>query len=499
MKIAYFLDVDNGAGGAGILLIRLASIMARKNEVIVFIPCDSNKVPNKEYVDRCNRASLPYSCIHFSSSYNMLHIDYLLAQESIHTIRDCLVYYKVDIIHSTQLNIAVEEAARQLKIPHVMSTYSINPKEFLIDYGDLYAKYHLCDSELYSDIWKKNLHVISKCIRPVSQLDKIVEKKEKEDNIFRFLMLGNIHPWKNQLEAIKAIAMCRQYQIELFILGSEDPEYAKKCKEYVTENNLCDTVHFLGFKSDVTDMLILCDALICASTRESFPSSIVEAMSYDLSIISTPVAGIPEILKNKKNAFVSQGYDCYSIFQAIEEFLVAVNTKTICNIKSDMHNTWKLYMSPCVIYEQLYNYYDEIIKKKYCYESSFYELAKKVFEIEEKVKGSDNFTFFKPRCLYYTFLEKKLYGKKILIWGCGMLGNYTVELIHLLDANIQIEAMIDSNKSGYYYNYPIIKKEEIVKYKNYYILISFYNEHEKAIAYLEELGFSYNENFWLCI
>ena len=54
MKIAYFLDVDNGAGGAGILLIRLASIMARKNEVIVFIPCDSNKVPNKEYVDRLN-------------------------------------------------------------------------------------------------------------------------------------------------------------------------------------------------------------------------------------------------------------------------------------------------------------------------------------------------------------------------------------------------------------------------------------------------------------
>lgn len=59
------------------------------------------------------------------------------------------------------------------------------------------------------------------------------------------------------------------------------------------------------------------DAFILPSYNEGLPISILEAMSYNLPIISTSVGGIPEILKNGYNGFLIRPGDKKALKNAI--------------------------------------------------------------------------------------------------------------------------------------------------------------------------------------
>ena len=50
-------------------------------------------------------------------------------------------------------------------------------------------------------------------------------------------------------------------------------------------------------------------SVILPSYNEGLPISVLEAMSYSLPIISTKVGGIPEILKNEENGYITQVSD----------------------------------------------------------------------------------------------------------------------------------------------------------------------------------------------
>ena len=117
-------------------------------------------------------------------------------------------------------------------------------------------------------------------------------------------MLGSVCPRKNQMAAIKVIEqIIGLHDIELHIAGDLNNDYGYKCRQYVENQNLDKAVVFHGFVSEITSLLKQCDCLLCTSLDESFPSSIVEAVSYDLTIISTPVAGVPEIFVDRYNSF----------------------------------------------------------------------------------------------------------------------------------------------------------------------------------------------------
>ena len=67
----------------------------------------------------------------------------------------------------------------------------------------------------------------------------------------------------------------------------------------IRKNNLGDIVKFEGWVSGdkKINMLNWADIFILPSHNEGLPISILEAMSYGMPIISTPVGGIPEVVK----------------------------------------------------------------------------------------------------------------------------------------------------------------------------------------------------------
>lgn len=63
------------------------------------------------------------------------------------------------------------------------------------------------------------------------------------------------------------------------------------------------------------------DVYILPSYNEGLPIAILEAMSYKHPIISTPVGGIPEVIKNYENGILVQPGNKEEIIEAIKYYI----------------------------------------------------------------------------------------------------------------------------------------------------------------------------------
>lgn len=500
MKIAYFLDIPNGLGGAGNLLIQQAELMAHIYEVIVVIPCDKNGNGNQEYISRCKKKGLIYKILYYETFFNFYSIDYLNAMECSKKIRAFILSEQINFFHSVQLNIAVEMVSRELKIPHLMDIYQLRKEEYTLAYIDIYPHYHLCDSELYAKQWSSMLDITSRCVRPVAPLEKVNCRQHVKKEKYRIAMLGDICARKNQLTAIKAVEKClTQYDIILEMAGDVSDAYGSLCKRYVNDHDLSNTVEFLGFLSNINDLLERSDCLLCSSLDESFPCSIVEAVTYDLTIISTPVAGVPEIFANQYNAFISKGYEVEDIFNAIIDCLNFYQDGRITELHYNARYTWNQYFSPSAVRNQINMYYIDIINDLKIGKMDSYDLVP-VSELKEISKRFDTMfdgsAVFRKRVLYYRYIKNIVRGK-VYIWGAGELGKCAYRLIQLLDLEVDVVAFIDKGKTGWYLDKPIKRLDEINFNEADYIFISFEYNRDDAIDYLNTKGIIYNQKSFI--
>lgn len=499
-KIAYFLDIPKGLGGAGNLLLQQAKLMSHVFDVIVVVPCNDDGIANDEYIRRCEISHISYKVLKYNTAYNFYDVDFLSALETREQIREWAIEEKITFFHSVQLNIAVEMVARELQIPHLMNIYQLQPDEFKIMYGDLYPQYHLCDSEMYSNLWSNKLGIESKCIRPVAPLNQIEKKDGYSLDDFTIVMLGAVCDRKNQLTAIKAVEKCiKKYNFRLIIAGNAEGRYANLCKNYVKENGLENKIQFLGFVKDISNILLQSECLLCTSLDESFPSSIVEAVTHDLTIVTTPVAGVPEVFRNGYNSFVSKDFKLDSICESLVECLESYKNGNITRIHLNEELTWKENFAPNTVRKQIEQYYKEIIGRFVSKENVLKEISNVVestFKLLQPIYKNEHIV--KQRCLYYAFLRDRLEAGKSYIWGAGKYGRLAKEILEIIRPDIEIVGFIDRMKEGTYLDTPIICPKDIQYLEVNYVFIGFgygYNQGE-VIDFLEKRHFNYNDKVW---
>lgn len=503
MKIAYFLDTSVGLGGAGNVLLEQARLMSRIHDVVVIIPCDRAGQINPEYMRRCKLARIRYTGIAYSTAHELQYIDLIYAWEIMDEIKRMALREKVDFFHSVQLNPAVEFVSRDLGIPHLMNVYQVRQEEFMFARMDIFPQYHSCDSHLYCQIWGRNLGIETRCIRPSAPLEDIRRKNRERSGTLRILMLGGVWRHKNQMLAIRAVELCNQMGINLTlkIAGDDTSQYAVVCKEYVKKNNLEKFVDIIGFQSDVVPLLEESDCYLCTSMNKSFPSSIVESMTYDLTIISTPVAGVPELLKDGVNAYVSKGYDVQDIVACILKCSSAYKNGQIEKVHKRAAALWKENFSQGIVRRQLEKYYRYIandfqknIKTVRGNQVSEKDV-KKVYQRLYDKTDADSFTC--SRCYYYACLENILKPGRAYIWGAGDFGRRAKKILETCFPWIDILAYIDAKKQGEYQGKQIISPESAKLRSVDYIFISFVEGKEEVIFFLEENGLHYNRQ--ICI
>lgn len=498
MRIAYFLDTSEGLGGAGNLLLQQARIMSKLHEVIVVIPCSKEGIPNEEYKRRCNQYGLNCYGIEYITAFNFYNVNLYKSLSYVERIYIFLKERCIDLVHSVQINISLDMACRELLIPNLMDIYQLSDSEFRLCIGDFYPSYHLCDSEKYSNKWGEKLGIESRCIRPISPTKYFHKKTQLKKEKYVFLVLGRLCKRKNQMTAIKIFEKIhKEYSSRLIFAGELVEDYAKECVNYVREHNLESFIEFRDFVSDIEPLLKESDCLLCCSYDESFPSSIVEAVSYDLSIITTPAGGISEIFIDHVNAFVSQNYSEDSIEKAIKDCFTAYRTGEIEQIHFNAKKAWKMNFSENAIRKKINNYYLDIARNKKIREID-YKTIESSYNILGKLVALDNeLIIFKNRILYILKIYKCLKEGKVYIWGAGHFGRLTYEIISAIRPDISIIAFIDRIKNGQFCNLPIISPDKIDFYSVNSFFISYCGDVDETLNFLESKGYQRNIDIWL--
>lgn len=110
------------------------------------------------------------------------------------------------------------------------------------------------------------------------------------------------------------------------LAGDGDVEFYKAMAD---ELGIAERCSFPGWVSgDDRDRLYLDASVYCLpSKNEGMPMSVLEAMSYGLATVTTPVGGIPQVIENGRNGKLVQVGDSATLADAISSLLADTNLK----------------------------------------------------------------------------------------------------------------------------------------------------------------------------
>ena len=132
------------------------------------------------------------------------------------------------------------------------------------------------------------------------------EFSKSNSNTIKLITVGRLAPWKNVDSIIEAMYLLKKEDLEinLIIVGSGPQEL--DLKKQVDNLNLSNEVIFTGQKKylELKEYYKSADIYIQASGYEGLPHVLLEAINFDLAIISTPIGGTNEILQDGKNGFI---------------------------------------------------------------------------------------------------------------------------------------------------------------------------------------------------
>jgi len=511
--ILYFLDYGKSLGGAGYVLLRQATLMKRRGyKTVVFFSDYMGKQLSNEYEEVCSDIGIFYQWATYQISSQPEDIDLVCIDRNYEALRDVILFYKPNILHSVQLNPCVELISRELKIPHIMNIYSLLPEFFSIAYMDIFPHYHLCDSWYYAQKWKYFLHTDSMCIRNAAER-KVNKEKQFSKKVTRYICVGAVYKEKNQLMVIKAFhkALCYGISGNLTICGYMEGSYGEECRRYVADHGLEDYVFLKGFCKDLDNEYEKSDVLICGSTRESYPNVISEAMSHGLIIISTPVGGVPEVICDGENGYLTKDYTHIALTEKIMQLQNDIENGKIREIVDNAERTFLSYHSSEVVSDQLGRYYEYVIndyKNKKENETTInIDFVRNAFSslfglLRENKEKITDFDIVSQKLWYIYHINKKLQqltdaGKLFYIWGTGNYGTAAMEILEIFLNKIRIAGFLDSRRRGTFWGYQIFLPDEIIKRGNVVVLIAAVNGQREMIEVLKNYKMEYFQDYFI--
>lgn len=274
---------------------------------------------------------------------------------------------KPDIIHT---NIGpIHEGfyvAKTLKIPHVWH---------LREYQDLDFNWKIFPSKNYliAKLKRSNVIAISKDIFRHFRLNNAHAimiyngvlpynevKNEKKENYF--LIANRISKEKGIESAIRAFYefhKCNK-EYKLFIAGTGDNEYMHYLKDMVSDYQLCKSIIFLGFRTDIPQLMSKAIAVLVMSRCEGFGRMTAEALFSGTLVIGNNTGGTKEIIELTNGGYL---FNEVSEIPDIMKKIVEINKEGTFDlmVKAAQYTARNAFSCENNI-EETYGYYIDILK-----------------------------------------------------------------------------------------------------------------------------------------
>ncbi|WP_417847615.1 glycosyltransferase family 4 protein [Thalassoglobus sp.] len=124
----------------------------------------------------------------------------------------------------------------------------------------------------------------------------------------RIGVLANFTRVKGHIDFLNAARIILNHgeNCEFWLIGEDidntgcESEMRQLCEDLKIQ----EEVHFLGFRSDVPELLNQLDVLVCPSHMETFGRCLIEAMACEKPVVATRVGGIPEVVNEGVTGFL---------------------------------------------------------------------------------------------------------------------------------------------------------------------------------------------------
>jgi glycosyltransferase involved in cell wall biosynthesis len=242
-----------------------------------------------------------------------------------------LVYHLHDILseeHFSQINLRVAITLANLFASLVIANSHASQRAFVQAGGK---------SELtaivYNGFDPKNYQVCESEVKNIQQQLGLEGK-------FVVGHFSRLAPWKGQHILIDALAKCPP-QVTAILVGDAlfgEQDYVQELHQQVTALGLENRVKFLGFRSDIPQLMAACNLVAHTSTApEPFGRVIVEAMLCGTLVVAAKAGGAMELVQHGVNGFLVTPEKPLELAQAINTCLQEI--EIIATIAAHAKNT----------------------------------------------------------------------------------------------------------------------------------------------------------------
>ena len=193
--------------------------------------------------------------------------------------------------------------------------------------GVLYAKYIDC----FVGVSKYTVnciledygsHLKRKTILVYNGIKTSLYKEKKSENFGKMIVASHLRESKGIQDLIEAVNLLPEenkvlLQIDIYGEGPMQMELEREVKLYHLENQIT----FKGSSSELPHLLQGYSYLLQPTYMECFSLSILESLSANVPVITTPVGGNPEIIKETENGFIFKAGDIQTLSSVIGKVL----------------------------------------------------------------------------------------------------------------------------------------------------------------------------------
>lgn len=262
--------------------------------------------------------------------------------KEIKKLRKLIADKQIDIVHGHDVkpSIAAYLGAKKLKVPvisHLHGTYPWLKKFGVLKFIDKYFRkkynFNIACSNMVKEYYltynkslgEDKVGILSNAfnfneLRNIEIIDRNEFRRQYEikEEDFVFGYIGRLIELKGLDLLIRSFnEISKTYEnVKLVIVG--DGEESDNLKNQVKEYGLENKVIFAGYRKDIYNFMNIMDCFVLSSIREGLPMVILEAIAMNKVVISTPVAGVKEIISNDEYGIVLEERNATNMIEAME-------------------------------------------------------------------------------------------------------------------------------------------------------------------------------------
>lgn len=258
-------------------------------------------------------------------------------------LRELIRRVKPDLVH-THGALSGRIAARFSGVPVVYSRHSAFPVPAKIKYppgrwankliNEFFADHIIAVSPATKDnlteggISEKKITVVMNGVAPVEETTPEQRKALKAElgipeDACVFGILARIEDYKGHLYLVSAARELKERGYTNFrILVAGTGDFEQDVRDAVIVCGVADVVQMLGFRSDVKELLNICDCQLNASYgTEATSMALLEGMSLGLPSVVSDYGGNPWLVEHGVNGLVFPSKDSHALCDCLEQIM----------------------------------------------------------------------------------------------------------------------------------------------------------------------------------